>query len=171
MGNQQGESRGWNERAEESIKGEIVVGITSHGRTICDKREFLLPLGLGIDQFAEAGVMGVLNTFLSERGVVGDIREEIDDDTAERTVDSPTNVFSAAIMPWYSKLEVSPSPIGFQGSLYCVGEPIVEDDTEAPDSDEAERTGGCSWNECDVEWGEPAGVWNWNGLTPWAMAS
>jgi len=38
------------------------------------------------------------------------------------------------------------------------GEPIAEDDTEAPDSEDAERTGGISWKECEVECGEPAGV-------------
>lgn len=38
------------------------------------------------------------------------------------------------------------------------GEPIAEDDTEAPDSEDAESTGGISWNECEVECGEPAGV-------------
>jgi hypothetical protein len=76
----------------------------------------------------------------------------------EQTVDSPTKVFSAAIIPGYSKPELRPRPTEFQGSSKCVGEPIADDETEAPDSDEAERMGGCSWNECDVEWGEPAGV-------------
>jgi hypothetical protein len=92
--------------------------------------------------------------------------EKVEEDVVEETVDSPTNVFSEAIMPGYSKPEVNPRPTGFQGSLKCVGEPIAEEDTEAPDSDEAERTGGCSWKECDAESGDPAGVWNWKGFTP-----
>jgi hypothetical protein len=50
-------------------------------------------------------------------GVVGDTMEEVEDDIAEETVDSPTKVFSLAVIPGYSKLEVSPSPMGFQESL------------------------------------------------------
>ena len=107
------------------------------------------PFDLARDQ-SDAGVLGVLKD-------VEDIAE---------TVDSPTKVFSAAIIPGYSKPGVKASPAGFHGSWKCVGEPIAEEDTEAPDSDEDESTGGCSWKECDVEWGEPAGVWNWNGFTP-----
>jgi hypothetical protein len=72
--------------------------MTSQGRISCDKREFLRPVGLANDQFAEAGVNGVLNTFPSVRGVVGDARK-VEDDAVERTVDSPTKVFSCAIMP------------------------------------------------------------------------
>jgi hypothetical protein len=39
------------------------------------------------------------------------------------------------------------------------GEPRAEDDAEAPDSEEAERTGGWSWNEFNVDWGDPEGLW------------
>lgn len=41
------------------------------------------------------------------------------------------------------------------------GEPMADEDTEAPDSEDAERTGGISWKEFEVEWGDPAGVWYW----------
>jgi hypothetical protein len=50
-------------------------------------------------------------------GVVGDTMEEVEDDTVKETDDSPTKVFSLAVIPGYSKLEVSPSPMGFQESL------------------------------------------------------
>jgi hypothetical protein len=79
----------------------------------------------------------------------------------EGTVDLPTYDLSVATMPWYWYSAVTPSSIMFHESLNCGtsdGEPIAEDDTEAPDSEDAERTGGCSWKECEVEWGEPAGV-------------
>jgi hypothetical protein len=49
----------------------------------------------------------------------------------------------------------------FHDSLNCGtvdGEPVAEDDTEALDSEDADRTGGKSWKECNVEWGDPAGV-------------
>ena len=132
-------------------EGEHRGGITSQGRTICDKVEFLRPFALADDQFAEAGVTGVLNTSLAGRGVAGHFTEQVEDTVVEETFDSPTKVLSPAIIPEYSKPDVSPSPVGFQGSLKCVGEPIADEFTDAPDSDEAERTGGCSWNECDVE--------------------
>lgn len=65
---------------------------------------------------------------------------------AERMVNLPTKVFSVAAMAGYSKLDVS--PIGFQDSTsnwgVTVGEPSADDDAEAPDSEEAERTGGRS---------------------------
>jgi len=38
------------------------------------------------------------------------------------------------------------------------GEPIAEEDTDAPDSDEAERTGGWLSKECDAECGDPTGL-------------
>jgi hypothetical protein len=96
-------------------------------------------------------VTGVLKTVLSDRGLVGDTREESEDAVVKGIVDLPTNVFSAAIIPGYSKPDVNPSPAGFHGSWKCDGESMAEEDTEAPDSDEADRTGGCSWKECDVE--------------------
>ena len=74
---------------------------------------------------------------LSEENVVGNAKEI--DESVEEVVDLPTKDFSAAIIPEYSKPDVSPRPMGFQDSLKCVGEPIAEDDTEAPDSDDAER--------------------------------
>lgn len=55
-----------------------------------------------------------------------------------------TKVFSGAIMPGYSKPEVKPSPMLLHESVNCTGEPMADEDTDAPDSDEAERTGGCS---------------------------
>jgi hypothetical protein len=102
----------WDKEREESTGGEKNAGITSHERTTCDNREFLRSLDLVDDQFADAGVTGVLKI-----GVVGDTMEEVEDDIAEETVDSPTKVFSLAVIPGYSKLEVSPSPMGFQESL------------------------------------------------------
>jgi hypothetical protein len=159
LGNQQDEPRERDEHGSKEGEEEHIVEPTLHGRTTCNRRDFLRPVGLANDQLAEAGVDGVLNTFPSERDVVGDTRKG-DDHDDERTVDSPTKVFSVAIMPGYSNVDVSPRPIGFQDSWKCVGEPIADDDTEAPDSEDAERIGGCSWKECDIEWGEPAGVWN-----------
>jgi hypothetical protein len=131
------------------MEGELVAETTSHGRTTCDRREFLRPVGLHSGQFAEAGVDGVRKTFPSNRDIVGEGTEN--DDVVERIADSPTKVFSVATMPGYSNVEVSPRPIGFQDSGKCVGEPIADDDTEVPDSEDAERIGGCSWKECDVE--------------------
>jgi hypothetical protein len=78
------------------------------------------------------------------RGGIGNTVEE-DEARGELIIDSPTKCFSVATIPGYSKLEVRPRPIGFHGSLKCGtcnGEPKAEDDTEAPDSDEAESTGG-----------------------------
>jgi hypothetical protein len=43
--------------------------------TPCDNREFFRPLELE-DHFAEAGVMGVLNTCLLLTGDVGDVTKE-----------------------------------------------------------------------------------------------
>jgi hypothetical protein len=57
-------------------------------------------------------------------------------------------------MAGYSKLDVSPIAIGFHESLNWGvrdGESRAEEDTEAPDSDDAESTGGCSWKEFEVE--------------------
>jgi len=51
-------------------------------RTSCDKREFLRSLDLKEGKFAEAGVVGVLNTCISERGVEGDA-VEIEEDLVE----------------------------------------------------------------------------------------
>lgn len=132
--------------------------MTSHRRTTCDKREFLRPLVLLGDHVADAGVTGVLNTRLSACGLEGGTMEESGEAVVEETLDLPTNVFSAANIPGYSKPDVKPSPTGFHDSWKWGGEPMAEEDTEAPDSEEAESTGGCSWKECDVEWGEPAGV-------------
>jgi hypothetical protein len=35
---------------------------------------------------------------------------------------------------------------------------MADEDTDAPDSDEADSTGGCSWNESDAEWGDAMGL-------------
>jgi hypothetical protein len=50
---------------------------------------------------------------------------------------------------------------------------MADDDTDALDSDEAESTGGKSWKEFDVEWGDAMGlVYCWKGaFTPCAMPS
>jgi len=51
--------------------------------------------------------------------------------------------------------------MAFHEASYCglrEGEPIAEEDTDAPDSEEAERTGGWASNECDPELGEPTGL-------------
>jgi hypothetical protein len=87
-------------------------------------------------------------------GVAGHAEEK--DSRLEGTlVDSPTQpgTLTGSTMPGYSKAGVSPRPAesGFQESLNCDGEPRADEDTDAPDSEEAESTGGCSWNECDVE--------------------
>ena len=101
---------------------------------------------MAADHLDEAGAIGDLNTMLSDRGVIGDAKEEYEAESLceEGTIDSPTHL-SDTTRPGYSKLEVSPSPMGFQGSVnwgLSEGEPTAEDDTEAPDSDEAERMGG-----------------------------
>jgi hypothetical protein len=49
--------------------------------------------------------------------VVGDLTEEVEDDIVQGTIDSPTKVFSLAIIAGYSKEDVSPRPIEFQESL------------------------------------------------------
>jgi hypothetical protein len=83
----------------------------------------------------------------------------------ETDVDLPTQPGTLSpTSPSYSNPEVScktGSPIlwimGFQGSVNWglrEGEGMLEEDTEAPDSDEAERTGGCS-KEWAAELGEP----------------
>ena len=66
--------------------------------------------------------------------------------------------------------------MGFQDSVNCGlsdGEPMADEGTDAQDSDDAERYGGCSWNECAVEFGDPVGLmYCWKGaLTPCAMPS
>lgn len=50
---------------------------------------------------------------------------------------------------------------------------MAEEDTEAPDSDEAERTGGCSWKEFEEECGDAMGLaYCWKeALTPCAIPS
>lgn len=53
-----------------------------------------------------------------------------------------------------SNLEVIMA-MGFHASIsnwgVTEGEPRAEEDAEAPDSEEADRTGGWSWNEFKVE--------------------
>jgi hypothetical protein len=91
----------------------------------------------------------------------GEEEEEEEETVGKGTVDLPTYDLSVATIPGYSYPVVTPSPIVLHESLKCGtsdGEPMAEDDTEAPDSEDAERMGGCSWKECEVEWGEPAGV-------------
>lgn len=162
------------------VEGEasgVESGI-SLGRTTFDRREFLRlanAADLEPDHFADAGVIGDLNTLLCEssdrgdgkRGERGDNATEEDDSVVEESfVDSPTHAaaLSATTSPSYSKLEVPctigiPRPLvmGFHGSLNCGlsdGEPMLEEETDAPDSDEADRTGGCS-KECEAEFGDP----------------
>jgi hypothetical protein len=177
------------------VEGEAsgVVSWMSLGRTSFDRREFLRPANTadrGPDHFAEAGVTGDLNTLLCESsdrgdgngGVRGDSAIK-DDSVVEGTlVDSPTHAaaLSGTTRPSYSKPELPctmgiprPAVMGFHGSLNCGlsdGEPMLEEETDAPDSDEAERMGGCS-KECEAEFGDPWGLYWKEGFTPCAMPS
>lgn len=136
-------------------------------RTSFKSREFRRPaiaLDLDAGQLAEAGVFGVLNTFVCGRcdcGEAGDGEEE-KLDLKGTLIDSPTQpgTLTASTIPGYSKPEVRPRPdvSGFHGSLNWEGEPMADEDTDAPDSDEADSTGGCSWNESDAEWGDAMGL-------------
>lgn len=125
---------------EEEEVGEQGI---SHGWISLESAEFLRRLGFEEEQLAEAGVLGVLKTLLEALGV-----EERMEDVAvvERGVDLPTKFFSVATMDGYSRPDVSPMANGFQDSIsnwgVIEGEPRAEDEAEAPDSDEAERTGG-----------------------------
>jgi hypothetical protein len=164
---------------EEIVEGDAseLASRRSLGRTSFDKREFLLPerADLACDHFADAGVIGDLNTLLcgssgrreGNCGVHGDVVTEEGDCVVERTiVDSPTQpgTLSVTTRFSYSKPELlctigSPRPfdIGFQDSVnwwFSDGEPMLDEETEAPDSDEADRMGGCS-KECEAELGEP----------------
>ena len=93
------------------------------------------------DQLAEAGVVGVLKGLLE----AVDAEEERDIVVAEETIDSPTNDFCSAAMVGKSIPEVIMA-MGFHASIsnwgVMEGDPRAEDDAEAPDSEEAERTGG-----------------------------
>ena len=80
----------------------------------------------------------------------------------EKAFDLPTHpgVLSAVTSPSYSKPVLfctigrpRPFAMGFHGSLNCgfkCGDPMAEEDTDAPDSEEAESTGGCS-KVCDAD--------------------
>ena len=88
---------------------------------------------------------GVLKTFCLGFGD-GTEEEEKEETAMEETSDLPTYDLSFATMPEYSKPDVSP-PIGmgFHGSVGTSdGEPTADEDTEAPDSDDADKTGGIS---------------------------
>jgi hypothetical protein len=158
-----------------------------------------LRIACGLDHLAEAGVDGDLNALLrepSDRGVWkrGDSEEEEEDGATEEgdsnlegtCVDSPTKPgpLSAMTKASYSKaalfcmmLGASPNPlvVWFHGSLNwgCRdGDPITDDETDAPDSDEAERTGGWFSNDWETDWGDPDGLNCWKGtFTPCAMPS
>lgn len=73
---------------------------------------------------------------------------------AEGAIDSPTNDFCSAATVGNSKLEVIMA-MGFHASIsnpgVIEGDPRAEEDADAPDSEEAERTGGWSWNEFRIE--------------------
>ena len=130
-------------------------------------------LDLEDDHLAEEGVVGVLNTFACGRSdsSVGD-EEEKEVEFEGTLVDSPTQPGSltCSTMPGYSKPDPRPSPADrwFQGSLNWLGEPMADEDTEAPDSEDADRIGGCSWKDRDAEWGEAMGLaYCWKApLTP-----
>lgn len=158
----------------------------SPGSTSRESMEFLLPApitALWPGTVAEAGAEGDLNTYsgsdrasqeeIGRRVEEGDVRELV-----EIVVNSPTQpgAFSAG-RPSYSKFGLlcrmgSPMLLvimDFQDSLYWgprCGDGILEDVTEAPDSDEAERIGGCS-KGCAIDCGEPCGLY----FTPCAMPS
>lgn len=143
------------------------VSAISLGRTSFERREFRRPanvLDLDADHLTEAGVDGVLNTFVCGNSDLKDAGdgEEKGLELEGTLVDSPTQpgTLTASAMPGNSKPEVRPRPAvsGFHGSLNWDGEPMADEDTEAPDSDEADRTGGCSWNESDAEWGDAMGL-------------
>lgn len=160
-------------------------------RSSFDRSEFLRCENtgcLGADHFADAGVTGDLNTLLCALPGRGDDDVEEgaieEDDSVKRTfVDSPTHpgTLSVAMSPSYSKPELlctigRPRPLLFIGchvSLNCGwrdGDPMFEEDTDAPDSEEVERMGGCS-KECETECGDPCGLYINLGLTPCAIAS
>jgi hypothetical protein len=65
-------------------------------------------------------------------------------------------------MVGYSRPEVIIA-IGFQASIsnwgVIEGEPRADDGAETSDPEEAERTGGWSWNEFRVEFGDSDGLW------------
>ena len=111
-------------------------------------------LDLGQGRVAEAGVVGVLKTCLLQIGNTGDLTKGKDKVVGvEKSGDLPTKDFSAAMLE-YSKPGAGPSAIGFHDSLNCgmiVGEPMADEDTEAPDSEDASRTGGISWKEWEME--------------------
>lgn len=74
-----------------------------------------------------------------------DVEEEKDAVDAQGTIDSPTNDFCSAAMVGKSIPEVIMA-MGFHASIsnwgVMEGDPRADDDAEAPDSEEAERTGG-----------------------------
>jgi hypothetical protein len=80
---------------------EVTTG-RSRTWTSFDKREILRSFDLEEDQFAEAGILGVLKTCLYWKGDIGDVTEEDDEAVVEGTVDSPTKDFSGAIIAGYS---------------------------------------------------------------------
>jgi len=179
---------------EEEREGSKTLLERSLGYTSFDKRELRLAYGpvlvgerridIGLDHFAEAGVAGDLNTLLSDRGQEEEAADEKGSDFEEMCVDSPTQpkTLSETTRLSHSKPALlwtmpvaRPSPfIAFQESLnlgFSDGDPMAEDDTEAPDSDEAERIGGWLSKECEAELGDPAGLYWKVGFTPWAMPS
>lgn len=91
---------------------------------------------------------GVLKTFCFGFGDGTEEDEEKEEAAMEETSDLPTYDLSFATMPEYSKPDVSPPMgIGFHGSVNwgtSDGEPTADEDTEAPDSDDADKTGGIS---------------------------
>lgn len=152
------------------------VSAISPGRISFERSEFrrsACVLDTEIDHLAEAGIDGVLNTFACELSdSCGGEVEGKEVELVGTLADSPTQPGSLtwSTMPAYSKPEASPRPADrwFQGSLNWEGEPMADEDTEAPDSDDADSTGGCSWKDMDAEWGEAMGLaYCWKApLTP-----
>jgi len=114
---------------------------TSLGVISLASREFLRRLHFIEVQLAEAGVVGVLKAVLEAVDGEG-VKDVV---VAEGTIDSPMNDFCSAAIVGKSIPEVIMA-MGFHASIsnwgVVEGEPRAEEDTEAPDSEEAERTGG-----------------------------
>lgn len=119
---------------------------TSFGRTMLESKELLRRLDRKEIPLAEAGAVGVLK-------IVPEAEEEEEEEeweeknacVAEETIDLPTNDFCSATIAGKSIPEVIIA-MGFHASIsnwgVMEGEPRAEEDAEAPDSEEADRTGG-----------------------------
>lgn len=142
------------ERSGEEAKEEAGDVRTSSGMISFESKEFLRRLDLIKVRLAEAGVVGVLKAAFETVDVDEEMEEEKDVVIEKGVIDSPMNDFCSAAIVGKSIPEVIMA-IGFHASIsnwgVVEGEPRAEEDAEAPDSEEAERIGGWSWNEFRVE--------------------